>query len=85
MFSGPSHTALAVHSHQAAVFCRCRRTRDDPSEPNQREEWRVIEVGLLGSVIVKLDGAPVELSGILEKALLARLSSPRDRMLRRVA
>jgi predicted ATPase/DNA-binding SARP family transcriptional activator/class 3 adenylate cyclase len=34
----------------------------------------VIEVGLLGSVTVKVDGAPVELSGILEKALLARLS-----------
>ncbi len=34
----------------------------------------MIEVGLLGSVIVKVDGAPVELSGILEKALLARLS-----------
>jgi len=34
----------------------------------------VIEVGLLGSVVVKVDGAPVELSGILEKALLARLS-----------
>ena len=34
----------------------------------------MIEVGLLGSVVVKVDGAPVELSGILEKALLARLS-----------
>jgi predicted ATPase/DNA-binding SARP family transcriptional activator len=34
----------------------------------------VIEVGLLGSVVVNVDGTPVELSGILEKALLARLS-----------
>jgi len=34
----------------------------------------VIEVGLLGSVVVNVDGAPVELSGTLEKALLARLS-----------
>jgi predicted ATPase/DNA-binding SARP family transcriptional activator len=34
----------------------------------------VIEVGLLGSVTVTVDGAPVELSGILEKALLARLA-----------
>jgi predicted ATPase/DNA-binding SARP family transcriptional activator len=42
--------------------------------PNDQEERRVIEVGLLGSVTVNVDGAPAELSGILEKALLARLS-----------
>ena len=34
----------------------------------------MIEVGLLGSIVVNVDGKPVELSGILEKALLARLS-----------
>lgn len=34
----------------------------------------MIEVGLLGSIIVNVDEAPVELSGTLEKALLARLS-----------
>ena len=42
--------------------------------PSEREERRVIEVGLLGSVTVTVDGAPVALSGTLEKALLARLS-----------
>jgi predicted ATPase/DNA-binding SARP family transcriptional activator len=41
---------------------------------NEQEERRVIEVGLLGSIVVNVDGTPVELSGILEKALLARLS-----------
>ncbi len=34
----------------------------------------MIEVGLLGSILVNVDGTPVELSGVLEKALLARLS-----------
>ena len=37
----------------------------------------MIEVGLLGSILVNVDGAPVELSGTLEKALLARLSLSR--------
>jgi predicted ATPase/DNA-binding SARP family transcriptional activator len=41
---------------------------------NEREERRVIEVGLLGPVAVTVDGSPVALSGTLEKALLARLS-----------
>ena len=47
--------------------------------PNEQEERRVIEVGLLGSILVNVDGTPVELSGILEKALLARLSLSRGR------
>jgi predicted ATPase/DNA-binding SARP family transcriptional activator/class 3 adenylate cyclase len=34
----------------------------------------VIEVGLLGSIMVRVDGNRVDLSGVLEKALLARLS-----------
>jgi DNA-binding SARP family transcriptional activator len=34
----------------------------------------VIEVGLLGSIVVQVEDNRVELAGVLEKALLARLS-----------
>ena len=40
----------------------------------EQEERRVIEVGLLGSIVVQVDDNRVELAGVLEKALLARLS-----------
>ena len=40
----------------------------------EQEGWRMIEVGLLGSIVVQVDDNRVDLAGVLEKALLARLS-----------
>jgi predicted ATPase/DNA-binding SARP family transcriptional activator len=51
------------------------------SVPEEREERRVIEVGLLGSLTV--DDGRVEMSGALERALLARLALAAGRALTR--